>query len=373
MESIELIPPAYLYPQGSFGNLEQLRSLHGIDVIALISFDQVRYHDQSAWSIAYWTIVGAYLIAGERNDTNTLLDAAVFHIPSRQLLFRAPGISQVKETASLINMSEKTRAASLNGFHMAADHLVGNLAAELARFQEKLKTSPAKYEVVHRPGYTGGGSIGEGFAKLLFFPGRTRVMAPASAVSTSSVPWLTLTVVATAAAVFCAGGLSDLLVYDRQLVISGEWWRPATAFLVHFSADHLQWNLAVLAAAGMLAERRGRRRFALVLALSAVLPGFYYLTFDPACGRFGGLSGIVTGIVVWLGMTEVRGGKPGQSLAGLALLVVVVGKIVLEGRLAHPLFAELDSAVVVATPAHWIGLVAGATLSQGDPRLPEAA
>ena len=37
---IELIPTAYLRPGGSFANLDQLRSMFGVDVIALLSYDQ---------------------------------------------------------------------------------------------------------------------------------------------------------------------------------------------------------------------------------------------------------------------------------------------------------------------------------------------
>jgi rhombotail lipoprotein len=54
---IEIIPTAYLSPQGSFANLEQLGKMFDVEVIALLSYDQVQFTDQSVWTFAYWTIV----------------------------------------------------------------------------------------------------------------------------------------------------------------------------------------------------------------------------------------------------------------------------------------------------------------------------
>lgn len=37
VKSIEVIPSSYLTPRGSFANLDQIRSMYGVDVIALLS------------------------------------------------------------------------------------------------------------------------------------------------------------------------------------------------------------------------------------------------------------------------------------------------------------------------------------------------
>src|SRR5207245_7358678 len=98
VQSIQLIPSPYLTPRGSFANLDQLRSMFGVDVIALLSYDQVQFTDEGAWSLTYWTIVGLYTIPGEKNDTHTMLDAVVYDIASRKMLFRAPGVSHIKDS-----------------------------------------------------------------------------------------------------------------------------------------------------------------------------------------------------------------------------------------------------------------------------------
>ena len=166
VKSIELIPTAYLTPRGSFANLEQLRTMFGVDVIALLSYDQAQFTDEGFLSLSYWTLVGAYLVRGEKNDTNTMMDAAVYDIPSRKMLFRAPGISRVKGSATPINLTEQLRGDSETGFKEAAKHLVVNLEQELETFQERVKKSPEEVKIVKKPGYVGGGSL-DGFAVIL--------------------------------------------------------------------------------------------------------------------------------------------------------------------------------------------------------------
>lgn len=98
---------------------------------SLSSPDQVQFTDTGLLSLTYWTLVGAYVVKGEKNDTQTMLDAAVYDIRSRKLLFRAPGISRVKNSATPVNLTEKLRLDRDEGFRLAAAELVTNLHREL--------------------------------------------------------------------------------------------------------------------------------------------------------------------------------------------------------------------------------------------------
>lgn len=171
VKDIELIPTDYLTSGGGFTNLDQIKTMYGIDVIALISYDQVQHTDEGMLSFSYWTIVGAYTVKGEKNDTNTMLDAVIYDIPSRKMLFRAPGTSHVKGSSTPINLSEQLRIDSLDGFHLAANTLVANLQDELNRFKMKIKEMPEEYTIAHKAGYTGGGSFGASYAIVLIFLG----------------------------------------------------------------------------------------------------------------------------------------------------------------------------------------------------------
>lgn len=169
VKSIEIIPSTYLTSGGSFANLDQIRKIHGIDVIALLSYDQAQFTDEGFLSLTYWTIIGAYIVPGSKNDTHTMLDAVVYDIASRKMLFRAPGTSHIKGRSTPINLSEELRNDSTKGFNDAGSQMIVNLDSQLAVFKDKVKNAPQDYKVVHSPGYTGGGSLDQWMLVILAF------------------------------------------------------------------------------------------------------------------------------------------------------------------------------------------------------------
>ena len=159
---IVVIPSAYVQPRGGFANLDQMRAMFGVDVVALLSYDQVQFTEQRRTSLAYWTIVGAYVVEGDQNDTRTLLDAAVFDVRSRTLLFRAPGLSTVRGGATAATLGKEQRADAAQGFALAAQDLVVNLDAELDRFRDRVRERPEEYRISERAGHegrTGAGAV----------------------------------------------------------------------------------------------------------------------------------------------------------------------------------------------------------------------
>jgi rhombotail lipoprotein len=170
VDEIEVIPSDYLTEGGSFQNLDQIKTMYGTDVIALVSYDQVQFTNEGLLSLSYWTLVGVYVISGEKNDTSTMLDTAVYDIESRKMLFRAPGTSNIKGSSTPINLSEELRVDSITGFKEAAEKMTDNLDLQLTKFREKIKTEPEKAKIVYREGYSGGGAFGlmEGLIVLLF-------------------------------------------------------------------------------------------------------------------------------------------------------------------------------------------------------------
>lgn len=157
--NIEVIPTQYLRAKGGFENLDQVARMFNVEVMALLSYDQVQFNDSNALSVLYWTVIGAYVIHGDQYDIQTMVDASVFDVRSRKLLFRAPGTSQIKGSASLAGFSERSRAARLEGYNKAVTELTPRLQAELDGFKERIKTD-ASYKVENKPGYSGGGDLG---------------------------------------------------------------------------------------------------------------------------------------------------------------------------------------------------------------------
>jgi rhombotail lipoprotein len=164
--SIEVIPSAYLRPRGGFDNLDQVARMFNVDVIALVSYDQIRFNDTNRLAVLYWTVVGAYLIKGDQYDVQTMVDAAVFDVRSRKLLFRAPGTSQVKGAATMAGYGKEVRGAAADGYAQAVDQMIPQLQMQLASFKERAKSDPAIL-VERRNGERGAGGIGWPLALLL--------------------------------------------------------------------------------------------------------------------------------------------------------------------------------------------------------------
>ncbi len=173
VKSIEVIPSVYLRPEGSFENLDQLKTMYGVDVIALVSYDQVQFTDTSLFSLAYWTIVGAYVVQGEKNDTQTMIDAVVYDIASRRMLFRAPGISRIKAHAAPIDLNAELREDSRKGLETATTEMIKNLNVELSTFKERIKTEPEEFKIEYKPGF----SVGLGGSTTVWFPLALAVLA----------------------------------------------------------------------------------------------------------------------------------------------------------------------------------------------------
>jgi rhombotail lipoprotein len=160
--SVEVIPPGYLTlppapppaggapaggapPAGDgFLELDRVKAAFGIDLVALISYDQMQFSETGRSSWAYWTIVGAYVIKGEKNETRTLMDAVVYDVPSRALLFHASGNSTVAAAATPVDVDRVLRQHSEEGFETATTDLIANLGTALGQFQQQAATGTVR-------------------------------------------------------------------------------------------------------------------------------------------------------------------------------------------------------------------------------------
>jgi rhombotail lipoprotein len=164
---IEVIPTAYLRPGGGFDNLAQVARMFDVDVVALVSHDQVRFNDSNALAVLYWTLVGAYVVNGDEYDIHTMIDVSVFDVASRRLLLRAPGTSRVGGSANLANYGERTRLAQADGYEKAVAEAVPRLDSELDGLKARIRAADPGVRVENRPGYKGGSAFDAG--SLAFF------------------------------------------------------------------------------------------------------------------------------------------------------------------------------------------------------------
>lgn len=150
--TIEIIPTQYLRAGGGFDNLQQVSRMFNVDIMAMVSYDQVHFTDTNSLAFLYWTIVGAYVVNGNEFDIKTMLDISVFDVASRKLLFRAPGTSQINGGSNWASYSERARAAQIEGYQKAVDQLIPQLHSEIESFRERLKAA-ADVKLEPRPGY----------------------------------------------------------------------------------------------------------------------------------------------------------------------------------------------------------------------------
>jgi rhombotail lipoprotein len=154
IRSVNPIPTQYLRPGGGFPNLEEVGTMFGVDVIVVLSYDQAQFTDQHQLAaLSYWTLVGAYVVPAERNTTHTMIDAAVYHLPSHKMLFRAPGISRVQRNSTPVDLVAALREDEHQGFTKASDDLTISLKQQLDVFREKARKAPDEYKVVAKTGY----------------------------------------------------------------------------------------------------------------------------------------------------------------------------------------------------------------------------
>jgi rhombotail lipoprotein len=142
--AIELVPTSYLRPGGGFENVDQLRALLGIDLVAIVSYDQTQFQDYDRASLGYWTLVGAYFFQGNENETHTFVDVSVFDIPSRALLFNAGGRSRTERESTLLASAEVLRSESRRGFEAAVDSAMQELDVALAHFREQARAGTVR-------------------------------------------------------------------------------------------------------------------------------------------------------------------------------------------------------------------------------------
>lgn len=166
---LEVVPSTYLEPRGGFENLDRLAASLGLDLMVLLSYDQTQFTESTRASWSYLTVVGPLFVDGEKNETLTLMDAVVYDIPSRALLFRAAGESSVKSKSNPFTQSRKQRKLAEQGFDLATEDLIVQLNEALQAFEEQAKTGTvrgqgtpaiAMYDASGTPVGGGGGGAG---------------------------------------------------------------------------------------------------------------------------------------------------------------------------------------------------------------------
>jgi rhombotail lipoprotein len=159
---IVVIPDYYLQGKRGFEGLQGVQRLYGIDLMALVSYDQVTHENDNRWSLGYITIVGAYVLKGTRHDVSTLVDLAVVDPATRSLVLRAGGFDTRHGTVALIDENRRMRETATQGFTAATQQMIDHFDGALTVFESDVREGKANVKVVSnhgKPTSGGGGSI----------------------------------------------------------------------------------------------------------------------------------------------------------------------------------------------------------------------
>jgi rhombotail lipoprotein len=170
---IVVIPDYYLRGKRGFEGLEGVQRLYGVDLMALVSYDQVAHEDENRWSLGYLTIVGAYVLKGTRHDVSTLVDLAVVDPKTHSLVLRAGGFDTRHGTVTLLDENRRLRETASAAFTAATQQMIDHFDSALTAFESEVREGTANVNVVSnhgKPASGGGGGAVDWLALLFLAP-----------------------------------------------------------------------------------------------------------------------------------------------------------------------------------------------------------
>jgi rhombotail lipoprotein len=142
---ITIVPDYYLAGRAGFEVLAGVQRLYGVDLMG------------------YLTIVGAYVLKGNRHDVATLVDLAVVDPATRSLVLRAGGTDTRHGNTTLIDSERETRAAANQSYDAAAEQMMQHFDTALTNFEADVRSGKAAVQVVRKNDAAqsgGGGALG---------------------------------------------------------------------------------------------------------------------------------------------------------------------------------------------------------------------
>lgn len=171
------------------------------------------------------------------------------------------------------------------------------------------------------------------------------------------LPWAFLTVGLASTATILSPAAREYFVYDRSAVQAHAWWRLWTGNIVHFGWLHFFADTGLWLMVGWFVERAHpiATRVSIPLLPLAVTGAVF--CFDPEMERYGGLSGMNVGYLVFLSLLGWQ--KSWKDWFWPTLLGIHVLELMIESWWGHGMIEFDDPSIRVATIAHIGGIAFG--------------
>jgi rhomboid family GlyGly-CTERM serine protease len=178
------------------------------------------------------------------------------------------------------------------------------------------------------------------------------------------LPVASLLLIAFAVIVSLIPGVAHWLQYDRLAVAHGAFWRLVTSHFVHWSDEHLFWDVLALGVLGWMCEREGVPQFLGTVAAAALLIPLVLSIAEPQMTTYRGLSGIDSALFALLAARISRQAVSEKDWSRLSLVTLIstgfAAKIGFELFTGGTLFVDSSAAGLTPVPlAHVAGGLIG--------------
>lgn len=148
--------------------------------------------------------------------------------------------------------------------------------------------------------------------------------------------------------------MSAVLAYNREAILSGEWWRLLTGHWIHFSTSHFLFDTAAFAIAGCLIEHCRYKNFGWHCIASAMAISLAMFLCEPRLKICGGLSGMATAAFVFLALHGLQEKGAWRSFCAM-LLGLCAAKLMVELASGKFLFVRPPQAFLPVPINHVAG------------------
>lgn len=179
---------------------------------------------------------------------------------------------------------------------------------------------------------------------------------------------VTTSIAALAIASMAIPGLTECFETDFALMRDGQWWRAITGHWTHYDISHVFWDLLMFVVLSAACERRCSRGYLPWMIASLATITWVVGWSCPEITHYRGLSGIDTGLFVWVAGDFVRSSlgrkERWRGLGGVVAIVGLVGKLIYEARTGQTLFVD-SSTFTPLVQSHLAGAAIGLVTSLG--------
>lgn len=119
------------------------------------------------------------------------------------------------------------------------------------------------------------------------------------------IPIITFSIVFISMVTFLLPETTSILIFDREAIVNGEIWRLFSSHWVHFTINHLVYNLFVFVISGWIVERKSYSQLLFLYTSMAFGICMALLLYKPEMIYYGGLSGISCGLIYYCALLKM--------------------------------------------------------------------